>query len=111
MVMQVQRFANAKTEKNARYLDISTVYDGSYLRGKRVLLTGGNKGLGLAIAKELVMQAKHMSRAEALHMHIVSRQSIAPQKLHPPTLPLCSLVRHPICFSSLPPLTFSRPPN
>jgi len=53
---QVARFKRAKDEKNERYLDISTVFDGSYLAGKRVLLTGGNRGLGLSIAKELVKQ-------------------------------------------------------
>ena len=47
---QVKRFAQAKAEKNARYLDIASVFDGSYLRGKRVLVTGGNQGLGLAHA-------------------------------------------------------------
>jgi len=30
------------------------VLDGCYLRGKRVLLTGANRGLGLAIAGRLV---------------------------------------------------------
>merc|ERR1719379_1131487 len=53
---QVKRFADAQAEKNSRYLDIDTVYDGSYLKGKRVLVTGGNQGLGLAIVKELVSQ-------------------------------------------------------
>merc|ERR1719482_689168 len=53
---QVARFARAKDEGNARYLDIDTVFDGSYLKGKRVLVTGGNQGLGLAIVKELVSQ-------------------------------------------------------
>jgi len=51
---QVARFAKAKEEKNERYLDISSVYDGGDLSGKRVLVTGGNRGLGLAITKELV---------------------------------------------------------
>jgi len=51
---QVARFARAKEEKNERYLDISSVYDGGDLSGKRVLVTGGNRGLGLAITKELV---------------------------------------------------------
>jgi len=53
---QVARYKRARDEKNDRYLDISTVFDGSYLKGKRVLLTGGNRGLGLSIAKELVKQ-------------------------------------------------------
>ena len=51
---QVARFAKAKEEKNERYLNIASVYDGSSLSGKRVLVTGGNRGLGLAITKELV---------------------------------------------------------
>lgn len=53
---QVARFARAKAEGNQRYLDIDTVYDGSYLRGKRVLVTGANRGLGFAITRELLAQ-------------------------------------------------------
>jgi NAD(P)-dependent dehydrogenase (short-subunit alcohol dehydrogenase family) len=48
---QVARFAQAKAEKNERYLDIASVYDGAYLKGKRVVVTGGNRGLGLEISK------------------------------------------------------------
>eukprot|EP00613_Pedinella_sp_CCMP2098_P050409 CAMPEP_0171818788 /NCGR_PEP_ID=MMETSP0992-20121227/1851_1 /TAXON_ID=483369 /ORGANISM="non described non described, Strain CCMP2098" /LENGTH=334 /DNA_ID=CAMNT_0012432997 /DNA_START=23 /DNA_END=1027 /DNA_ORIENTATION=- len=51
---QVARFARAKEEKNERYLDISSVYDGSAMRGKRVLVTGGNRGLGLCTVKQLM---------------------------------------------------------
>ena len=51
---QVARFENAKATNNERFLDIDSVYDGGDLSGKRVLVTGGNRGLGLAITKELV---------------------------------------------------------
>lgn len=51
---QVARFARAKEENNERYLDITKVYDGGDLSGKRVLVTGGNRGLGFSIVKELV---------------------------------------------------------
>jgi len=51
---QVARFAKAKDENNQRFLDIDSLYNGGDLSGKRVLVTGGNRGLGLAITKELV---------------------------------------------------------
>lgn len=51
---QVQRYANAQKENNERYLNIESVYNGGDLSGKRVLVTGGNRGLGLEIVKELV---------------------------------------------------------
>uniref|UniRef100_A0A6U6EC22 Uncharacterized protein n=2 Tax=Odontella aurita TaxID=265563 RepID=A0A6U6EC22_9STRA len=54
MADQVARFAKAKADSNERFLDIDSVYDGGDLSGKRVLVTGGNRGLGLAITKELV---------------------------------------------------------
>jgi NAD(P)-dependent dehydrogenase (short-subunit alcohol dehydrogenase family) len=53
---QVARFERAKTEKNKRFLDIASVYDGSYLKEKRVLVVGASRGLGLEIVKELVAQ-------------------------------------------------------
>lgn len=37
-------------------LEIDSFYKPEYLRGKRVLVTGGNRGLGLAITKELIKQ-------------------------------------------------------
>jgi short chain dehydrogenase len=51
---QVARFARAKAENNQRYLDITTVYDPSFLKGLRVAITGANRGIGLAIATEIV---------------------------------------------------------
>lgn len=54
--LQVARFAAAQKEKNARYLDITTVYDGTPLKGMRVLVTGGEQNLGLEIVKEIVAQ-------------------------------------------------------
>jgi len=51
---QVERFENAKATNDERFLDISTVYNGAELAGKRILVTGGNRGLGYEIAKEAV---------------------------------------------------------
>mmetsp|Transcript_14642 Transcript_14642/g.34805 ORF Transcript_14642/g.34805 Transcript_14642/m.34805 type:complete len:369 (+) Transcript_14642:42-1148(+) len=53
---QVARFQRAKDEKNQRFLDIDSVYDGSWLKGKRVLVVGASRGLGLCITKELIAQ-------------------------------------------------------
>ena len=56
MADQVARFANAKATSDARYLDITTVYDGSGLKDKRVLITGAEQGLGLELVKEIIKQ-------------------------------------------------------
>lgn len=53
---QAARFARAKAENNERYLNIESVYDGSYFKDKRVAITGANRGVGLSLAKELVAQ-------------------------------------------------------
>lgn len=53
---QPARFAKAKAEKNARFLDIDSCYDPAYLSGKRVAVTGANRGIGLSLAKELTAQ-------------------------------------------------------
>lgn len=54
MADQVARFAKAKEENNERFLNIESVYNGGDLSGKRVIVTGGNRGLGLETTKELV---------------------------------------------------------
>lgn len=54
---QVARYNRAKMEKNQRYLDINSVFQGenrTYLTGRRVIVTGGNRGVGLALTKELL---------------------------------------------------------
>jgi len=53
---QVARFANAKATNDPRYLDITTVYDGSGLKDKRILITGAEQGLGLELVKEILAQ-------------------------------------------------------
>ena len=46
------------TSGNNRMLEINSVYKPEYLKGKCVLVTGGNRGLGLAITEELVNQGE-----------------------------------------------------
>ena len=50
---QPARFAKGKAENNARMMT-TDFYDGSFLKDQRVLVTGGNRGIGLALVKELV---------------------------------------------------------
>jgi NAD(P)-dependent dehydrogenase (short-subunit alcohol dehydrogenase family) len=50
---QPARFARAQAEKNERYLNIESVYDPAFIKGKRVAVTGANRGIGYAVAKEL----------------------------------------------------------
>jgi len=63
MADQVARFANAQATNDTRYLDITTVYDGSSLKGKRVLITGAEQGLGFEMVKEIVAQGGHAIQA------------------------------------------------
>ena len=51
---QVQRFANAQADNDERFLNIDSVYNGGEIMGKRILITGGNRGLGLEITKQAV---------------------------------------------------------
>ena len=53
MADQPARFAKGKAENNARMLT-TDYFDGSFLKDARVLVTGGNRGIGLALVKELV---------------------------------------------------------
>eukprot|EP00038_Savillea_parva_P031052 m.82522 g.82522 ORF g.82522 m.82522 type:complete len:302 (-) comp9474_c0_seq1:34-939(-) len=58
---QELRHSLAVQEKNTRMLDIRSVADLSRLKGKRVVVTGGNRGLGLALVKELLGVSAHVS--------------------------------------------------
>jgi short chain dehydrogenase len=73
---QPARFAKAKADQNQRYLDITSVYDASFLKGKRVAVTGANRGIGLALAKEL-------TEAGAQLVAIVRSSSIELDALQP----------------------------
>lgn len=50
---QFARAAGWKATNCKRALDIDAFFDGSALRGKRVLVTGTNRGIGLALVKQL----------------------------------------------------------
>ena len=63
MADQVARFANAKATNNARYLDITTVYDPTPIKGMRILITGAEQGLGFELVKEIVKQGGHAIQA------------------------------------------------
>ena len=50
------RFAAAKADKVERVLDIDAVYAPEFLKDARVLVTGANRGIGLALCKEAAAQ-------------------------------------------------------
>jgi len=49
---QVKRFSEAKGRGDKRVMDIDSVYDPSWMKGARVVVTGANRGIGLSLAKE-----------------------------------------------------------
>lgn len=77
---QTARFERAKEEKNKRYLDIKTVYDGSVFKGKRVLIVGASKGLGMEMVKELKTQDAEViatCRASTPELDNLAKQVVA----------------------------------
>jgi NAD(P)-dependent dehydrogenase (short-subunit alcohol dehydrogenase family) len=74
---QPKRFLKAKTEKNQRVLNIDSVYDPSHVQGKTVLVTGGNRGIGRAIANEMVKQGARVIITTRTPMSIPNMQVIS----------------------------------
>lgn len=60
---QPARFAAAKKANNQRVLDITKFYDPKAIEGKRVLVTGANRGIGLALTKQLVKDGANVIAA------------------------------------------------
>ena len=52
---QPLRFANQKESNDLRALDIDQFYKPELIKGKIVLVTGSNRGIGLALVKQLVL--------------------------------------------------------
>lgn len=73
---QPERFAMQQATNDAVAMRIESVYEPSLLAGKRVLVTGCNRGLGLAIATELktagasVVAAVRKSSAELVALDV-----------------------------------------
>eukprot|EP00475_Leptophrys_vorax_P004005 TRINITY_DN1235_c0_g1_i1.p1 TRINITY_DN1235_c0_g1~~TRINITY_DN1235_c0_g1_i1.p1 ORF type:complete len:315 (-),score=105.81 TRINITY_DN1235_c0_g1_i1:50-994(-) len=51
---QVKRFALQKQNKVAQTINIDSVFNGKSFRGQTVLVTGANRGIGLALTAQLV---------------------------------------------------------
>ena len=54
-------------------LEIDSFYKPEYLKGKCVLVTGGNRGLGLAITEELVNRGDMKIRSQISISNIICR--------------------------------------
>ena len=60
---QVARFAHQKATSNTRALAIERHFNGSDLEGKYILITGTNRGLGLALVKEAIANGANVIAA------------------------------------------------
>lgn len=60
MADQVARFAYQKKTGCPQTVAIDTIFDPALLAGRRVMVTGANRGLGLALVKELVKCKAHV---------------------------------------------------
>lgn len=74
---QKARHAKALAEQNNRVINIDTIYDPSFVKGKKVLVTGGNRGIGLAIANELVRQGAHVIITTRQPAHLPGIQEVS----------------------------------
>jgi NAD(P)-dependent dehydrogenase (short-subunit alcohol dehydrogenase family) len=51
---QIKRFAGHKAQKLDQVLNIDKIFNGASYKGKNVLVTGANRGIGLAVTEALV---------------------------------------------------------
>ena len=74
---QAARYAQAQALPDERHLDIDTVYDGTQLKGMRVLVTGAEQGLGLEVMHKCLWKARaRASRSRVLHGLCTHRRAL-----------------------------------
>jgi hypothetical protein len=73
---QPARFAKAKAENNKRVLDIDSLYDPSFLKGKVALVTGGNRGTICYLA------LKKKKKKKKMMMMMIPPLNVIPSCLH-----------------------------